>query len=61
MPAHLVNVDQGDFLDRLVLQSLSDDTSVTTTNDKDSLGVRVRCDRDVSDHLLVTVHQCPLY
>jgi hypothetical protein len=56
MPAHLVNVDQGDFLDRLVLQSLSNDTSITTTDDKNSLGVRVRSDGDVSDHLLVPVH-----
>jgi hypothetical protein len=54
--AYLVNVNQGDLLDRLVLQGLSDDTSITTTDDKDGLGVRVRSDRDMGDHLLVTAH-----
>lgn len=55
--ADLVNVDQGDFLNRLVFQGLSNNTSITTTNDQDRLGVRVRSDRDMSDHLLVPVDQ----
>lgn len=38
---HLVNVTESDLLDGLVLENLSDDTTVTTTDNKDVLGVRV--------------------
>jgi hypothetical protein len=51
----LVNVAKGDLLDRLVLEGLTDDTTVTATDDKDLLGVGVRVDGEVGDHLLVPV------
>jgi hypothetical protein len=51
--AYLVNVDKDDGLDRLVLEDLSDDTSVSSSNDENVLGVRMRGHGDVSDHLLV--------
>lgn len=54
--AYLVNVDENDGLDRLVLEDLSDDTSVTSSDDKDVLGVGVRSHGDVGDHLLVTAY-----
>jgi hypothetical protein len=49
----LVNVTEGDSLDALVLEHLSDDTSVSTANNKHILRVRVRGHRQVRDHLLV--------
>lgn len=51
----LVNVAEGDSLDRLVLEDLSDDTSVSSTDDEDVLGVGVRGKGQVGDHLLVPV------
>jgi hypothetical protein len=54
---HLVNVDKDDGLDGLVLENLADNTSVTSSNDEDVLGVRVRGHRDVRDHLLVAKRQ----
>jgi hypothetical protein len=50
---HLVNVAQGDLLDRLVLEHLTDNTAVTTTDDEDVDGVGVGGQGQVRDHLLV--------
>lgn len=49
----LVNVTQDGLLDGLVLDDLTEDTTVTTTNDEDLLGVRVSVHGQVGDHLLV--------
>jgi hypothetical protein len=51
--AHLVNVDQSDLLDALVLEAFTDNTTVTSTDNKNVLGVWVRSQGDVGDHLLV--------
>jgi hypothetical protein len=50
---HLVNLADVHLLDGLVLDNLTNDTAVTTTDDKDGLGVRVAEERDVGDRLLV--------
>ena len=52
---YLVNVNKGDLLDRLVLEGFSNNTSVTSTDDQDALGVRVGGQGDVGDHLLVSI------
>lgn len=49
----LVNVDKDDLVDRGVLEDLSDDSSITSSDDEDLLGVGVRGKGDVSNHLLV--------
>ena len=49
----LVDVAQGGLLDRGVLDDLTEDTSVTSTNDQDLLGVGVGVHGEVGDHLLV--------
>lgn len=54
---HLVNVTESDLLDGLVLENLSNDTTVTTADNKNVLGVRVRSHREMSDHLLITVQR----
>jgi hypothetical protein len=51
--AYLVNVAEDGLLDAVVLDNLSEDTAVTTTNDKNLLGVGVRVHGEVGDHLLV--------
>lgn len=38
---HLVNVTESDLLDRLVLENFSNDTTVTTADNKNIFGVRV--------------------
>lgn len=53
----LVDIAEGDSLDRLVLEDLSNDTSVSSSNNKDFLGVGVGVERQVGDHLLVTASQ----
>lgn len=50
---HLVDVTEGDLLDRLVLEALSNNTTVTTTDNKDGLGVGVGSQGNVGNHLLV--------
>ena len=52
---YLVNVAQGGLLDGLVLDDLTEDTTVTTTDDKDLLGVGVGVHGKVGDHLLVAI------
>lgn len=53
-PDHgLVDITQGHVLDGIVLQDLPDHTTVSTTDDEDVLGVRVRGHGQVGDHLLV--------
>jgi hypothetical protein len=49
----LINVAQDGLLDGLVLDDLTEDTTVTTTNDEDLLGVGVSVHSQVGDHLLV--------
>jgi len=49
----LVNVAENGLLDAVVLDNLSEDTAITTTNDKNLLGVGVRVHGEVGDHLLV--------
>lgn len=50
---YLINVTQDSFLDGLVLDDLTEDTTVTATNDKDLLRVGVGIHGKVGDHLLV--------
>jgi len=49
----LVNVAKNGLLDTLVLDNLTEDTTVTTANDKNLLWVWVRVHCEVGDHLLV--------
>jgi hypothetical protein len=49
----LINVAEDGLLDTLVLDNLTEDTTVTTTDDQDLLGVGVGVHGQVSDHLLV--------
>ena len=51
----LVNVAENGLLDAVVLDDLTEDTTVTTANDKNVLGVRVRVHGKVGDHLLVAM------
>jgi len=49
----LVNVAESGLLNTVVLDDLTEDTTVTTTNDKDLLGVGVGVEGEVGNHLLV--------
>lgn len=49
----LVNVTKHGGLNALVLDDLTEDTTVTTANDENLLGVGVRVEGKVGDHLLV--------
>ena len=49
----LIDVAQGGLLDAVVLDDLTEDTTVTTTDDQDLLGVGVGVHGEVGDHLLV--------
>ena len=49
----LVDVAQGGLLDGGVLDDLTEDTTVTATDDQDLLGVGVGVHGEVGDHLLV--------
>jgi len=50
---HLVDVAENSLLNTLVLDDLTEDTTVTTANDKNLLGVGVGVHCKMSDHLLV--------
>ena len=50
---HLVNVAEDGLLDALVLDNLTEDTTVAATDDEHLLGVGVRVHGQVGDHLLV--------
>ena len=50
---HLVNVAEDSLLNALVLDDLTENTSVSATDDQDPLGVGVRVHGQVGDHLLV--------
>lgn len=52
---YLVNVAEDSLLDGLVLDDLTQDTTVTSTNDEDLLGVGVGVHGQVGDHLLVAI------
>jgi hypothetical protein len=52
----LVNVTKNGLLDTSVLDDLTEDTTITTTNNKDLLGIRVRVQSKMSNHLLVTIN-----
>lgn len=49
----LVNVAENSLLNTLVLDDLTEDTSVTSSDDEDLLGIGVGVHGKVSDHLLV--------
>lgn len=49
----LVNVAEDGLLDTVVLDNLSEDTTVTTADDENLLGVGVGVEGEVGDHLLV--------
>ena len=49
----LVNVAKDSLLDALVLDDFTEDTTVTTANDKNLLGVGVGVHGEVSNHFLV--------
>jgi hypothetical protein len=49
----LVNVAKGGLLDTVVLDNLTENTTVATTNDKNLLGVGVGVEGKVGNHLLV--------
>lgn len=49
----LVNVAEGGLLDTVVLDDLTENTTIATTNDKNLLGVGVGVEGKVSNHLLV--------
>jgi hypothetical protein len=51
----LVDVAKHGLLDAVVLDHLTEDTTVTTTDDENVLGVGVGVHGKVSDHLLVAV------
>lgn len=53
MTAYLVNVAEDGLLDLVVLDDLTEDTTVTATDDQDLLGVGVGEHGQVGDHLLV--------
>ena len=55
--SYLVNVAKNGLLDRLVLDNLTKNTTVTTTNNEDLLWVRVGVHGQVGDHLLVPGNQ----
>lgn len=50
---YLVDVAEDGLLDGLVLDDLAEDTTVTTTDNQDLLGVGVGVHGQVGDHLLV--------
>ena len=57
-PFDLIDVAQDNPLDGTVLEGLANNTAVTTTDDKDFLGVWVRSERNVCNHFLVSsTHQ----
>lgn len=51
--AYLIDVAKDGLLNTLVLDDLTEDTSITTTDDEDLLWVWVRVHGQVGDHLLV--------
>jgi hypothetical protein len=51
--AYLVNVTENGLLNAVVLDDLTENTTITTANDKDLLGVGVGVEGKVGDHLLV--------
>jgi hypothetical protein len=49
----LVNVAQDNFLDRVVLQDLSDDATISASDDEHFFGVGVGREREMGDQLLI--------
>lgn len=49
----LVNLAEGDLLNTLVLDNLTQDTTIASSDDQDLLGVRMGVHGDVGHHLLV--------
>lgn len=52
---NLINVAENGLLDGVVLDNLTENTAVTTANDKNLLGVGMGVHGKVGDHLLVAV------
>lgn len=51
----LIDIAEDDLLDGIVLEDLTDDSTIAATNNEDLLRVGVRSERDVRDHLLVAI------
>jgi len=51
---YFVDVAENSLLNALMLDDLTEDTTVTTANNKNLLGVGVGVHRKMGDHLLVT-------
>lgn len=52
-PTYLVDVAENGLLDTFVFDDLTEDTSITSADDQDLLGVGVGVHGEVGDHLLV--------
>ena len=52
---YLINIAQCDLLHAFVLQNFSNNTTISTSNDQNILGVGMGCHGEVSDHLLISV------
>jgi len=50
---YLINIAQDSLLDALMLDDLTQDASITATNDQNLLWIRMRIHSQMSDHLLV--------
>jgi hypothetical protein len=50
---YLINIAQDSLLDALMLDNLTQDASITATNDQNLLWIRMRIHSQMSDHLLV--------
>lgn len=52
-PTYLIDVAEDGLLNAVMLDDLTEDTAITTTDDEDLLGVGVGVHGEVGDHLLV--------
>ena len=53
---NLIDIAEDNLLNSIVFESLTDDTTVTSTNDQNLLGIRVTGQGDVCNHFLVAIH-----
>ena len=51
--SHLIDVAENDLLNRVVLENLTDNSAVTTTNYENLFRVWMASERQVRDHLLI--------
>jgi len=52
---NLVDIAQDDLFDCVVLEDFADDAAIASTNDEDFFRVRVACQWEMCDHLLVPI------